>query len=129
MGGGRVTAATEARLAQIVKLSWQHDSHVCSRIRELAERALADERAVGDPIETFHCVIQLQEDSWEYRLKRPGDEDSEDDLVSWTDYLAMHDRLVLERDALDKRRVGEIEELRRDLYDARKRADDNPSEG
>lgn len=60
----------------------------------------------------FHCVTQLQEDSWEYRLKRPDDPPNDDDLVSWTDYLEMHDRLLMERDAWDKRRVADIEQLR-----------------
>jgi len=40
-----MTEATEARLEQIIKLAQQVNSHTCAMIQELAERALADERA------------------------------------------------------------------------------------
>ena len=39
-----MTEATVARLEQIIELSKRHDTHANSQIRELAERALADER-------------------------------------------------------------------------------------
>jgi hypothetical protein len=41
--------ATTARLEQIIELSLRDDTHVCSRIRELAERALSDLSSLAQP--------------------------------------------------------------------------------
>lgn len=41
-----MTEATEARLEQIIKLTLRLDTPTCWMIRELAERALAEERHV-----------------------------------------------------------------------------------
>jgi len=60
----------------------------------------------------YHCVTQLQEDSWEYRLKSPLEAPNDDDLVSWADYLTRNDQLLTEMHDLDKRRVDEIERVR-----------------
>lgn len=38
--------------------------------------------------------------------------------VRWEDVLEMHDRLVAERDAIDKKRTAEIKRLQRLIVDA-----------
>ena len=75
-------------------------------------------------IQKYHCVTQLWEDSWEYRLKRPGDEPNDDDLVAWEDYLMMSDRLTIEKHDLDKHRIAQIEDLRVSLAAAWRERDE-----
>lgn len=44
-----------------------------------------------EPSQRFHCVMQLRKDSWEYRLKRPGEPNNCDDLVPADDVEASPD--------------------------------------
>jgi hypothetical protein len=69
-------------------------------------------------IQKYHCVTQLREDSWEYRLKHRDDPPNDDDLVSWEDYLALFDRMTNAVTALDTRRMAQIDLLRADLAEA-----------
>jgi hypothetical protein len=55
-----MTEATAARLAQIIKLSYRDDTHTCGQIRELAERALTDERGQARELQAITQFVGLK---------------------------------------------------------------------
>lgn len=68
---------------------------------------------MNDQPQKYHCVRQLTDESWEYRLKLPIEESHDDDLVSWEDCLKRSDQLLQGHHDWDKRQVAEIERLQK----------------